>query len=139
MRWTVLSSDVLIFFPAVLYFVLVYRAMRFGMGGKSDVAWHIAMILLNPCLILIDHCHFQVFLSLFSTLSTKKRKLILALNICLALLQYSCISLGLTTAAVAAALSQKDLVASVLYCLSLNHKQVLSGLAFALYYCFANF
>ncbi|TYH55563.1 hypothetical protein ES332_D09G243500v1 [Gossypium tomentosum] len=96
MRWTVLSSDVLIFFPAVLYFVLVYRSMRFGMGQNSDVAWHIAMILLNPCLILIDHGHFQ----------------------------YNCISLGLTIAAIAAALSRKDLVASVLYCLALNHKQM---------------
>ncbi|XWS30700.1 hypothetical protein CRYUN_Cryun23aG0009800 [Craigia yunnanensis] len=96
MRWTVLSSDVLIFFPSVLYFVLVYRAMRFGMRSKSDVAWHIAMILLNPCPILIDHGHFQ----------------------------YNCISLGLITAAVAAALSQNDLVASVLYCLALNHKQM---------------
>ncbi|KAA3454663.1 putative dolichyl pyrophosphate Man9GlcNAc2 alpha-1,3-glucosyltransferase [Gossypium australe] len=96
MRWTVLSSDVLIFFPAVLYFVLVYRSMRFGMGQNSDVAWHIAMIVLNPCLILIDHGHFQ----------------------------YNCISLGLTIAAIAAALSQKDLVASVLYCLALNHKQM---------------
>ncbi|KAK8557136.1 hypothetical protein V6N13_013412 [Hibiscus sabdariffa] len=96
MRWTVLSSDVLIFFPAVLYFVLVYRSMRLGMGQNSDVAWHIAMILLNPCLILIDHGHFQ----------------------------YNCISLGLTLAAIAAALSQKDLVASVLYCLALNHKQM---------------
>ncbi|GMI71874.1 hypothetical protein like AT5G38460 [Hibiscus trionum] len=96
MRWTVLSSDVLIFFPAVLYFVLVYRSMRLGMGQNSDVAWHIAIILLNPCLILIDHGHFQ----------------------------YNCISLGLTIAAIAAALSQKDLVASVLYCLALNHKQM---------------
>lgn len=95
MRLTVLSSDVLIFFPAVLYLVLVYRPIC-GVGGKSDLAWHIAMILLNPCLILIDHGHFQ----------------------------YNCISLGLTTAAVAAALSQKDLVASVLYCLALNHKQM---------------
>ncbi|KAH1031632.1 hypothetical protein J1N35_043806 [Gossypium stocksii] len=94
MRWTVLSSDVLIFFPAVLYFVLVYRSIRFGTGQNNDVTWHIAMILLNPCLILIDHGHFQ----------------------------YNCISLGLTIAAIAAALSQKDLVASVLYCLPLNHK-----------------
>ncbi|OMP09443.1 Glycosyl transferase, ALG6/ALG8 [Corchorus olitorius] len=96
MRWTVLSSDVLIFFPAVLYFVLVYHSIRSGKGRKSDVAWHIAMILLNPCLILIDHGHFQ----------------------------YNCISLGLTMAAVAAALAQKDLLASVLYCLALNHKQM---------------
>ncbi|EOY04209.1 hypothetical protein QUC31_017368 [Theobroma cacao] len=96
MRWTVLFSDVLIFFPAVLYFVFVYRAMQSGRGRKSDVAWHIAIILLNPCLILIDHGHFQ----------------------------YNCISLGFTMAAVAASLSQRDPVASVLYCLALNHKQM---------------
>ncbi|KAE8670300.1 putative dolichyl pyrophosphate Man9GlcNAc2 alpha-1,3-glucosyltransferase [Hibiscus syriacus] len=95
MRWTVLSSDVLIFFPAALYFVFLY-SIRLGTGRNSDVAWHISMVLLNPCLILIDHGHFQ----------------------------YNCISLGLTMAAIAAALSQKDLVASVLYCLALNHKQM---------------
>ncbi|XVF18959.1 hypothetical protein REPUB_Repub11eG0069000 [Reevesia pubescens] len=37
--------------------------------------------------------------------------------------KYNCISLRLTTAAVTAAISQKDLVATVLYCLALNHKQ----------------
>ncbi|KAH1107360.1 hypothetical protein J1N35_011128 [Gossypium stocksii] len=68
----------------VFCFALVYCSMRFGIGQNSDVAWHIAMILLNLCLILIDHGHFQ----------------------------YNCISLGLTIAAIAAALSQKDLVAS---------------------------
>ncbi|XP_073261711.1 LOW QUALITY PROTEIN: probable dolichyl pyrophosphate Man9GlcNAc2 alpha-1,3-glucosyltransferase [Populus alba] len=101
MRWTVLSSDLLIFFPAVLYFVLInYGGNRSG-GNKSDVAWHFAVILINPCLILTDHGHFQ----------------------------YNCISLGLTLGAVAAVLSQKDLLACVLFCLSLNHKQVLSRLA----------
>ena len=59
MRWTVLSSDVLVFFPAVLYFVFVYHTGRES-GRKSEIAWHIAMILLNPCLILINHGHFQV-------------------------------------------------------------------------------
>ncbi|KAL6498138.1 hypothetical protein OROGR_028535 [Orobanche gracilis] len=59
------------------------------------MAWHTAIILLNPCLILIDHGHFQ----------------------------YNCISLGLTTAAVAAVLSNRDLVGSLLFCLALNHKQ----------------
>ncbi|XP_024444165.1 probable dolichyl pyrophosphate Man9GlcNAc2 alpha-1,3-glucosyltransferase isoform X3 [Populus trichocarpa] len=101
MRWTVLSSDLLIFFPAVLYFVLVYYGGNRSGGNKSDVAWHIAVILINPCLILTDHGHFQ----------------------------YNCISLGLTLGAVAAVLSQKDLLACVLFCLSLNHKQVLSRLA----------
>ncbi|KAF3449630.1 hypothetical protein FNV43_RR10361 [Rhamnella rubrinervis] len=39
---------------------------------------------------------------------------------------YNCISLGLTVGAIASVLSDKDLVASVLYCLALSHKQVLS-------------
>lgn len=95
MRWTVLSSDALIFFPAVFYFVVVYYKQS-SRSRKSDMAWHITMLLLNPCLILIDHGHFQ----------------------------FNCISLGLTVGAVAAIFSGKDLVASVLYCLALNHKQM---------------
>lgn len=95
MRWTVLSSDALILFPAVLYFIIVYYNQT-SRSRKSELAWHIAMILLSPCLILIDHGHFQ----------------------------YNCISLGFTIGAVAAVLSGRDLVASVLYCLALNHKQM---------------
>lgn len=38
--------------------------------------------------------------------------------------QFNCISLGFTIGAVAAILSGKDFVGSVLYCLALNHKQV---------------
>ncbi|KAG9158810.1 hypothetical protein Leryth_013704 [Lithospermum erythrorhizon] len=95
MRWTVLMSDVLIFFPAVLYYVFAYYSSN-GLKQRNDVAWHIAMMLLNPCLILIDHGHFQ----------------------------YNCISLGLTVAAVAAILSDRDVVGSILYCLALNHKQM---------------
>lgn len=60
MRWTVLGSDTLVFFPAVLYFLVAYY-----MGQKSkrgcDIAWHTTLVLINPCLILIDHGHFQVF------------------------------------------------------------------------------
>lgn len=59
MRWTVLLSDVLIFFPAVIYFVTVYYS-GLHKGSKNGTLWHFAMILLNPCLILIDHGHFQV-------------------------------------------------------------------------------
>ncbi|XP_065855933.1 probable dolichyl pyrophosphate Man9GlcNAc2 alpha-1,3-glucosyltransferase isoform X1 [Euphorbia lathyris] len=95
MRLTVLSSDALIFFPAVFFFVLVYYGNRSHVR-KSDVAWHVAVILINPCLILIDHGHFQ----------------------------YNCISLGFTVGAISAVLSQRNLVASVLFCLSLNHKQM---------------
>ncbi|PWA83913.1 ALG6, ALG8 glycosyltransferase family [Artemisia annua] len=84
MRWTVLTSDVLIFFPAALWFIVVYRDQ--SKGHKSNLAWHVAMILLNPCLILIDH--------------------------------------GLALGAVAAVLYDKDLVASFLFSLALNHKQM---------------
>ncbi|KAI3768088.1 hypothetical protein L2E82_18520 [Cichorium intybus] len=94
MRWTVLTSDVLIFFPAVLWFIVVYTGQ--SRGHKSKLPWHVAMILINPCLILIDHGHFQ----------------------------YNCISLGLTIGAVAAVLCDKDLVASFLFTLALNHKQM---------------
>ncbi|XP_062027161.1 probable dolichyl pyrophosphate Man9GlcNAc2 alpha-1,3-glucosyltransferase isoform X2 [Rosa rugosa] len=95
MRWTVLSSDALVFFPAVFYFIVVYYTGRNQSGRMYGRAWHIAIILLNPCLILIDHGHFQ----------------------------YNCISLGLTVGAIAAILSDKDLLACVLYSLALNHKQ----------------
>ncbi|XP_041011654.1 probable dolichyl pyrophosphate Man9GlcNAc2 alpha-1,3-glucosyltransferase [Juglans microcarpa x Juglans regia] len=100
MRWTVLSSDALVFFPAVFYFVFVYYSGR-PHGQKTDIAWHIAIMLLSPCLILIDHGHFQ----------------------------YNCISLGLTVGAVAAVHSNKELVAYFLFGLALNHKQVLRRLA----------
>ncbi|KAM5574647.1 hypothetical protein ABKV19_013875 [Rosa sericea] len=96
MRWTVLSSDALVFFPAVFYFIVVYYSDRNQRGRMGGIAWHIAIILLNPCLILIDHGHFQ----------------------------YNCISLGLTVGAIAAILSDKDLLACVLYSLALNHKQM---------------
>ncbi|KAK6798147.1 hypothetical protein RDI58_005849 [Solanum bulbocastanum] len=95
MRWTVLLSDVLIFFPAVIYFIIVYYS-GIHEGSKSGRLWHFAMILLNPCLILIDHGHFQ----------------------------YNCISLGLTVAAVSAILSDRDIVGSILFSLALNHKQM---------------
>lgn len=97
MRWTVLSSDVMTFFPAVLYFIVAYYSgIHSRRKNKIDVLWHIAIILLNPCLILIDHGHFQ----------------------------YNCISLGLAVGAVAAILSDKDLVACFLFSLALNHKQM---------------
>ncbi|OVA07677.1 Glycosyl transferase [Macleaya cordata] len=94
MRWTVLSSDVLIFFPAVIYFFIAYYASRDK--KQQDMAWHLAMILLGPCLILIDHGHFQ----------------------------YNCISLGLTIGAVGAIISKNELIACFLFSLALNHKQM---------------
>ncbi|KAK1265111.1 putative dolichyl pyrophosphate Man9GlcNAc2 alpha-1,3-glucosyltransferase [Acorus gramineus] len=101
--YLLLSSDLLIFFPAALSFVYMYQAaigrrQRSGDGKADDsvVTWHLAMILFNPALILIDHGHFQ----------------------------YNCISLGFTLGAIAAILSKKDLLASLLFSLALNHKQM---------------
>eukprot|EP00252_Welwitschia_mirabilis_P007218 TRINITY_DN18397_c0_g1_i1.p1 TRINITY_DN18397_c0_g1~~TRINITY_DN18397_c0_g1_i1.p1 ORF type:complete len:205 (-),score=16.26 TRINITY_DN18397_c0_g1_i1:54-668(-) len=60
MRWTVLSSDALVFFPAALWFVAVFK---YGQKDE-DLTWELSMILLQPCLIIIDHGHFQVRLLL---------------------------------------------------------------------------
>lgn len=60
MRWTVLSSDALVFLPAVLYFLYVCYHGR-NSRNSCEIAWHMMMLLINPCLILIDHGHFQVF------------------------------------------------------------------------------
>ncbi|KAK1363600.1 Alpha-1,3-glucosyltransferase [Heracleum sosnowskyi] len=95
MRWTVLLSDALIFFPAVLCFLIAYYSGQ-PSASKNNTAWHTTIILLSPCLILIDHGHFQ----------------------------YNCISLGLTVGAIAAIISGKELVGSSLFCLALNHKQM---------------
>jgi alpha-1,3-glucosyltransferase len=56
MRWTVLSSDAWIFFPAAFAFVAIYYAGR----EFSEFSWTLMMIMLQPALILIDHGHFQV-------------------------------------------------------------------------------
>jgi len=56
MRWTVITSDLMVFFPAAVWFVCVYCRGK----AEGSEPWLLAMILLNPCLILIDHGHFQV-------------------------------------------------------------------------------
>jgi hypothetical protein len=64
MRWTVLTSDAVIFFSAALYFIAVYYNGR----KDEDLVWAHAMVLLQPCAIIIDHGHFQVqwFETIFS-------------------------------------------------------------------------
>ncbi|XP_023769325.1 probable dolichyl pyrophosphate Man9GlcNAc2 alpha-1,3-glucosyltransferase isoform X1 [Lactuca sativa] len=89
-----LSQELESYSIVFLWFIIVYASQ--SKGYKSNLPWHVAMILLNPCLILIDHGHFQ----------------------------YNCISLGLTIGAVAALLCDKDLVASFFFTLALNHKQM---------------
>uniref|UniRef100_A0ACD5XFH2 Uncharacterized protein n=1 Tax=Avena sativa TaxID=4498 RepID=A0ACD5XFH2_AVESA len=98
MRWTVLSSDLMVFFPAALWFVWTYMKDGVGGGGKRRDGWMwlLALVLINPCLVLIDHGHFQ----------------------------YNCISLGLTLGAIAGVLSRNELVAAALFTLAINHKQM---------------
>lgn len=137
MRWTVLMSDLMMFFPAVLYFVMVYYSGK-PSGDSNSVAWHTMMILLNPCVILIDHGHFQVSNEMYNDFCHMCHLWFISVcpfflsflvwplssNLSIFSRQYNCISLGLTTAAVAAILSDRDLVGSMLFCLALNHKQV---------------
>ncbi|KAF8058079.1 dolichyl pyrophosphate Man9GlcNAc2 alpha-1 [Scenedesmus sp. PABB004] len=104
MRWTVLLSDVLIFFPAA-----VLAARAFGApgpaprgarsGGAAAVSGRLfvlAAALLQPAAVLIDHGHFQ----------------------------YNCISLGLTALAATAIAARRDVLGSVLFSAALNHKQM---------------
>ncbi|PAN49853.1 hypothetical protein PAHAL_9G479200 [Panicum hallii] len=99
MRWTVLSSDLLVFFPAALWFVWAYLKGGIGITGeerREGWMWLLAMVLISPCLVLIDHGHFQ----------------------------YNCISLGLTLGAIAGVLSRNELIAAALFTLAINHKQM---------------
>ncbi|AQK76050.1 putative dolichyl pyrophosphate Man9GlcNAc2 alpha-13-glucosyltransferase [Zea mays] len=99
MRWTVLSSDLLVFFPAALWFVWAYIKLGVGISGeerREGWMWLLAMVLSSPCLVLIDHGHFQC----------------------------NCISLGLTLGAIAGVLSRNKLVTATLFTLAIIHKQV---------------
>ncbi|XP_022657772.1 dolichyl pyrophosphate Man9GlcNAc2 alpha-1,3-glucosyltransferase-like isoform X2 [Varroa destructor] len=52
MRWSVLASDFVVFYPSVLYFGSLYNT-------KSKMATAIWALLINPAMILVDHGHFQ--------------------------------------------------------------------------------
>ncbi len=99
LRWTVVLSDVLIFFPAALLAVRLLLPRGPG-GAAAAAAWELfalAALLLNPAHVLIDHGHFQ----------------------------YNCISLGLALgAAVAIAGCGRHVLGSVLFCAALSHKQM---------------
>jgi alpha-1,3-glucosyltransferase len=75
MRWSVIASDVLVFFPAVLSFFLhgthfAGRALFVKVAVSSTSFFRLklsvlvqlagcALVLLHPAFILIDHGHFQ--------------------------------------------------------------------------------
>lgn len=56
MRWTVLASDVLVFYPAAL---ALARLAPVTSGRPSKELTVLVDLLLSPALILIDHGHFQ--------------------------------------------------------------------------------
>jgi len=102
MRLTVLIVDILIYLPAIVYFIINSRtwdSCQFDESNifkftRRDVAVLTAMI--YPGLILIDHGHFQ----------------------------YNCVSLGFFVAAVAAIMQDSFVISSVLFVLALNYKQM---------------
>ncbi|KTW29310.1 hypothetical protein T552_01265 [Pneumocystis carinii B80] len=57
MRMTVIVSDFIIYFPAVIRFSRYWK--RLEKGSALNTYSSIALILLQPALILIDHGHFQ--------------------------------------------------------------------------------
>jgi alpha-1,3-glucosyltransferase len=114
MRVTVLVADLFIYMPAVWWYFCKRQSNHQNTAKNSKdgntssmhtvkeekyltpnvVAMYLTFI--YPGLILIDYGHFQ----------------------------YNGISLGLTVAAIAAIVQGRDLIASVLFCLSLNYKQM---------------
>ncbi|CAH2005977.1 unnamed protein product [Acanthoscelides obtectus] len=103
MRYSVLISDVLIFLPAIIIYYWLTVPDDKGKKKKKEQgivplgpSTSIVLALLYPGIILIDHGHFQ----------------------------YNCVSLGLAVLAVTALLCEKDIIASFLFCLALNYKQM---------------
>ncbi|KAG0421566.1 hypothetical protein HPB47_002528 [Ixodes persulcatus] len=94
MRYTVLAADLLVFFPAVLYF---WSSVSSSLRMKPrDLAIVSTLTLLSPGLILIDHGHFQ----------------------------YPFIALGLALLAIGLVEKERLLWAAVIFSLSLNYKQM---------------
>ncbi|GJP49772.1 hypothetical protein CLOM_g8943 [Closterium sp. NIES-68] len=99
LRWTVLSTDLLVFFPAALAFACSPFVRSLSPSTSRPAAhrlWVLGMLLLQPGLILIDHGHFQ----------------------------YNSISLGLSLAAATAIISRHYLIGSALFCFAINHKHM---------------
>jgi alpha-1,3-glucosyltransferase len=98
MRASVLLCDACIYIPAVLIGVRT-AAKKAAAGADASLLWAMCA-LASPATLLIDHGHFQ----------------------------YNGVCLGLALLAACAVLADRDVVGSVLFCLSLNFKQM------ALYY-----
>jgi alpha-1,3-glucosyltransferase len=91
-----MRGSVLVLDVLVFFPAAWWLCKRFAIGGDRLRPMRYLLVLLQPALILIDHGHFQ----------------------------YNSTSLGLTIAAAAALLDNRELVGSFLFCLSLNFKQM---------------
>jgi alpha-1,3-glucosyltransferase len=99
MRWTVIISDLLVFIPAV--FLICKRYHQYNkVEAQHVITINLLSVLFLPSLLLIDHGHFQ----------------------------YNSVCIGFALLAIDRFLNGSDLLGCVLYCLSLNYKQM------ALYY-----
>lgn len=102
MRLTVLIADILIYIPALTFFVTNlysrgnYQITEFDIFKYKRRDTFLLTALIYPGLILIDHGHFQ----------------------------YNCVSLGLFIAAVTAVIRDSFIVSSILFVLALNYKQM---------------
>ncbi|KAJ8956292.1 hypothetical protein NQ318_015028 [Aromia moschata] len=113
MRTTVLLGDIFIFIPAIILYY--HTCIRLGRVQEGEIkkrkqkpsrtlneikpmspSLSTVLALLYPGIILIDHGHFQ----------------------------YNCVSLGLAILATVCLLHDRNISASVLFCLALNYKQM---------------
>ncbi|KAJ8881416.1 hypothetical protein PR048_017897 [Dryococelus australis] len=95
MRASVILSDLVVYVPALFWFFSSKLVIQ-NCSDKSFCYVAFFVALMYPGLILIDNGHFQ----------------------------YNGVSLGLMIAAVAAIFRNKDVLSTVLFCLSLNYKQM---------------
>lgn len=117
MRASVLLGDALLLLPAVLLF-----AAHFDPGGVPRHAPRRGLalfgLLLQPALILVDHGHFQY------ALHQRRAAASAAAEPPTVARRYNGISLGLALAAALAIGADHDVAGSILFCLSLNFKQM---------------
>ena len=94
MRFSVLALDFLVYFPAAWAICRSSQSITGHSWGNS--ALRAGLALAQPAFVLIDHAHFQ----------------------------YNAVSLGLALGGAAACVSGQEVAGSILFCLSLNFKQM---------------
>lgn len=101
MRLSVILGDVMCYLPACYAAAMAYYSRQGGRKpgdgrGEKRALRAFAALALQPCLLLIDHGHFQ----------------------------YNGVSLGLSIAGAALAMRGADIAGAVAFALALNHKQM---------------